>query len=1187
MTTESAQSVLQQLKEKEDRKRHGLEQVVGSTEVSQEMAQWAPRIDPNPQQDTDDFTIKGEVGQAVWGATVDAVNETYIFFNDAARYILPLDTLYHAARTGSMAEGKALADAQAEHFNDETRRLADIVAPDNKTLAGSLGRGILQFLIPYGGWLKVARAAGAGRVPAALRAGAVTDASVFNPDDPNLSNLVQTTDEELFNPDAEGFQKLLQKLPDLSNPVNEFLATNPNDADAANRLRNSLEGLGLGYIMEGFIQVVRRMRGARATKATKDARIEVEAEDSAPLREIEVKPKEKVDGPDPRTDESTRRSKDTGSEPRAADSDGVGDSTRPQEAPRALRETVRDALRLNPAKRKALQEALLNDDYSQALDLIDFNSNTIDWDSMDDGDNIRQLINTFSEMLAENIDEVGGGVQSLKQTQRVARMVGASADETHRMFTEVTGDGGLAARMLAAEELMLASAKRVQELTAIAKESLSPHDAMNMRRAIEMHAAIQSEIKGAKKEVARALHAMRTMKKAQAEIKDIGDIEEILRITGSGTPDEISALIKAIETAKNLDDLNVIVRSSAGKRLSDAVSTLIVNGLLSMPKTQVLNLASNMSQVFLLSADRYIAGTFKYATGGDSAMLREANIDAAYKFSALSDAWLLAKKAFKEGVPVTDPLQRIEVSTRQGFNAQAFGASERGWIGGTLNWMGRKIEIPGRFLLAGDEFFKTITVRGETAALAYRKAVNAADEAKLTGDARGAFVKKHFADEVANPSVDTQAAALHQARYATFQERPQTKIGSGIERGLNANAFVKLVIAPFFRTPMNILRQGLVDRTPLGIISRDLREAILRGSPEQRAIALARMTTGTAAIALGYQLVGMGGPDKNFEITGRRAFGSSEREDGSPDYGVRIFDTWYQYNRFDPIGTWLGMAADIHEYMKHQYDPDDPMSGSWGEEFARAWFSAAVKNSISKAWFTSVEDIERLVAAIQEGNPERVKESLNKFAANQTFKLVPFSSLVRGSANTIDRITTGEDAELKEVWGFWSSMQKNIPLWNRDLPPKRDYLGRIVRREDSELFLFNPFTVSPASNDPLERLLSELSFNITKLPKSLEGGKVPLSEEQYSEYKWLIGQEPWFGGKNLEQTLQGFIDDGTIDSLPTDALRIEFVKGWWSGAKKLAERRLYEEDEDLRTRKAEVLEFEFTKRTGQEIDINF
>lgn len=121
----------------------------------------------------------------------------------------------------------------------------------SKTMAGGAVEGISQFatgFIPLFGLAGRAGAlAKAGTVTKGVVAGAATDFTFFNGQEARLSNLIQ-------------------QVPELQNPVTEFLAYDEDEGELEGRMKNVLEGLGLEAVAGVFIKSVKAIKKARKVK---------------------------------------------------------------------------------------------------------------------------------------------------------------------------------------------------------------------------------------------------------------------------------------------------------------------------------------------------------------------------------------------------------------------------------------------------------------------------------------------------------------------------------------------------------------------------------------------------------------------------------------------------------------------------------------------------------------------------------------------------------------------------------------------------------------------------------------------------------------------------------------------------------------------------------------------------------
>lgn len=127
---------------------------------------------------------------------------------------------------------------------------ADALQP--KSVTGGLTAGVVQFLGGFGavkGVLKMGGYTGAattaGAAAESVGIGAVADGLLRDPAEHRLSDLVQS-------------------VPALANPVTRMLASGKDDSVWASRLKNALEGAGLGAATEGILAGVRSLRAMRA-----------------------------------------------------------------------------------------------------------------------------------------------------------------------------------------------------------------------------------------------------------------------------------------------------------------------------------------------------------------------------------------------------------------------------------------------------------------------------------------------------------------------------------------------------------------------------------------------------------------------------------------------------------------------------------------------------------------------------------------------------------------------------------------------------------------------------------------------------------------------------------------------------------------------------------------------------------
>lgn len=219
-----------------------------------------------------------ETPAAIWHGAAEAVNET-------------LDLIDEVGVQGGLLVGRAMggdqvtADAvrQALESNPDFAasisgtggiRVPEGSEPD--TVGGQLIESVAQFITGFVGAGKVTRAAGvlqgAGRGTRVAREfvnGAIADFAAFDGQEDRLSNLVQM-------------------VPELQNPVTEYLAADEDDPEIEGRLKNAIEGGPLGLATDAVFAGIRALgRVRRAQRAVGEIQ-RVEADlDAAAAETIE------------------------------------------------------------------------------------------------------------------------------------------------------------------------------------------------------------------------------------------------------------------------------------------------------------------------------------------------------------------------------------------------------------------------------------------------------------------------------------------------------------------------------------------------------------------------------------------------------------------------------------------------------------------------------------------------------------------------------------------------------------------------------------------------------------------------------------------------------------------------------------------------------------------------------------
>lgn len=1030
-------------------------------------------------------------------------------------------------------EGEGVRYASAEEWANLTAagkvegpRVPGPDDPDSTT--GKAIQTVVQFLVPFGAAGKVRAAAGiakpvttAGKVADAAARGAAADFTAFDPHEDRLSNL-------------------LQEVPALQSPITEYLAAQDDDSAAEGRFKNAVEGLGLGLVADGLILGLKVVRRARI--------------------EAQLKPEGGVAEP-PRPAIT----------PEDWSKIGLGDPD-----PQAGLLLVRRATSAAERKGKAAAAETVGVQ-PQALPAGD--GTYINWARVNTPEDVRELMQGMADALKPSIDTARRGKQTFAQVALNADQVNAwEVLAARREGQALNAEQGLAARQLWAQSG--AALTRVAELAATNPTEVN---LFGLRKMMATHHAIQKEVIAARTESARALGAWRipVSSDGASQLAAISDL--LAQSGGKDVSQELARRIAATAQAGLVRELDKFVEKSAYAATRDAVIEAWIGGLLSGPKTHLVNMLSNSSVVMQQTYERAAAARIAQLLGDDgSVALGEATAQWFGVVEGIKDTFRLARKDFailgqaaqlsghgrdsqatelltQQGADVGTfwrasasgqsgfGVGKVEVGRTPALSSEALGMSSDTWLGRAVDTIGTVFRLPFRALGAEDEIFKTIGYRMELKAQALRQATHEVHAGTLPADQ----LKARIIDLTESPPPNLRLSAIDAAAYQTFT----TDAGPLAKKVQAATAEYPLlkIVAPFIRTPSNIFNYSL-HRTPLAPLFRDFRADISAGGA-RRDIALARMSTGTAIMLATADMA------LNGQISGRGPTEPSQRQalerTGWQPYSVKIGDRWASYNRLDPMGMTMGMAADFVDLVVNS-DDDAEL-----DQVAVAVIGAIANSTMSKTYMSGIAGaIEAL------SDPERYVDS---WAQRMAGSVVPTG---------VSEVRRLQDPYMREAGSMLEAMMNRTPGLSSDLPLRRDLWGR-PRNYSSGLGAIydaaSPIYVRQSDAQPIDaeilRLGAIVSMPPTKL--SLANGVADLREHPgaYSRYVELSGNAlkhpAWGLGAMdlLNQIVSGSHPLAQIYQLKSDGpdgAKAAFIRSTLQEYRDLAKRQLLDEFPELR-----------------------
>jgi hypothetical protein len=488
----------------------------------------------------------------------------------------------------------------------------------------------------------------------------------------------------------------------------------------------------------------------------------------------------------------------------------------------------------------------------------------------------------------------------------------------------------------------------------------------------------------------------------------------------------------------------------------------------------------------------------------------------------IREAAKFAKNAFKQNDNLLDPQARSFSDRPQGAITGDRIASGR--LGGivaergltskkSFDAMGNFIRIPSRLLLTTDEFFKQLAYRRAARLKATmsgiqqgikdpkqlaeyvnktldgviteggrmaseeglaREAADIAVAKKLEGVERDKFILKYVKE-----NFDTNKSALMQyaqdeAQYLTFTRELQDQtLGKVLQEATNKLPMLRLVL-PFVRTPTNILKYAF-ERTPGIVVLREERQRLFAdlksGDPVRRSQAVGKIMTSTAVAGVFVDTIF----NNRDRITGGGPRDEKKKAalmaTGWRPYSIKIGDTYYSYQRLDPLATLLGVGADLVEVGVNEPRAFDE---SGVERLFLALTLSITRNATNKSYLAGIQNFTDALS-----DPDRY---MAKFGQNFTSSFVP---------NIISQMADYDTQALREVRSIGDAFARKLGV-RSGLDKKRNLLGEEYLAEQwMGTGFINPIAMSPFKDDPVLAEMASLNHAFRQPPPNL-GGQIDM-----------------------------------------------------------------------------------------------
>jgi hypothetical protein len=731
---------------------------------------------------------------------------------------------------------------------------------------------------------------------------------------------------------------------------------------------------------------------------------------------------------------------------------------------------------------------------------------------------------------------------------------------------------------------------------------LTPELTSAFMQAVALEGTLVKAVRGRQADIARTLGIFSQARQSSAQRGAM--LEAIMNETGGinsvhDFANKYTALSSSSARANMAENGYGNTLRGNFNRLTDMTMSTWINGLLSLPVTHAKNIAGNTFFGGLQMPERALASVigktrnFMFKGGEEAISTDELYAQAMGFLQGIREGGEIAVRAVKNNTP-TDPFQKIEATrlNREPFEMD-FGDSDTGKaISGALSYYGKFVTLPGRALMAEDEFFKAIGYRMELNALATRESEKMYKSLVNSGVAPDNAAQQSadfMASLLANPTADIQDAAMGVSRTVTFTRELEPAL-QGMQRAAQ-NPLIKMFV-PFIKTPTNIALEAITRTPGLNFASPRFWGDYNAGGI-RRDQAIARVTLGGAmiySVAAGVfegRVTGYGPmrleDKKALEGTGWQQFSFVfDTKDVSEEMMAKFEKlttvsrgpdkVYISYAGLEPIGTLLGIGATSGEYA--QMTPG-------GEDLDKLMMGGALgvyQYLSEQPMLQGVSEIQKVFTSGSKDGPTILYDLINQ-ASKQMSQFViggspagVHSSFIAGIERIVDpersstlpaEMSTKTGLIEPAVRGFYSAVQyykSRNPLTSDSLPRALDPItGEVEMVGKGKLYeMFNPFKESSGKYNQAKAVLVAYGVPMYIPQKSING--IQLSASQYNRWIELATQDGL-----LEQQIAYLGESDAIQNLASRDLGAAqaIISKTITDAYSLAKDRLKAEDPDL------------------------
>lgn len=592
----------------------------------------------------------------------------------------------------------------------------------------------------------------------------------------------------------------------------------------------------------------------------------------------------------------------------------------------------------------------------------------VNYDRINSSDDIKQLIQEIATVIERKYPKGTHKAQGVKSKAGKIRKHIIDKADVEKAEAEITALAGgmdraalmikgetedLDATTLALRHLLVDSISYVQSLTKLLQDSRADvslitkagfssreQAKVELRKAMVRHTAFQSHVQGITTNIARALQAHRYHSKST--LNQSQNIAQILDSLGGSELNE-----KLIDHLSNMDSpeqLSTMLRHSFIGKTGRSLIYMAINGMLSLPKTQMANSFGATAMLMMQQAEHVIAAGYGTVERGALRAIGKGHLAGGVTFSEAGAMQFGFMQAFLEmvGLYGVEGMKRsplaagIKAFKRNGpdnqYVKEAFipnnPISAENWnistpvLKQTIDYLGVAVGLPGRLLMSNDEVFKAFNYRMHLHALAMRKAMG--DGLQTKDEIKGRYLEylRQLPEDIHMEAQDLaakgtfakpfEAGSMGRAVEALRNRSETPSTGGTLAR--NTKDLGKFLMTsgvlsqiPFFRTLIRLLQEGVIERGPIAPLF------MIQKDPAKRQLAAAKTVTGGALMYLGYMMASSG--SLNVINPKNRTQFQQKTIEGSASPSVDIGDKEVGLSQLDPVISTVTLGGLYHAYV--------------------------------------------------------------------------------------------------------------------------------------------------------------------------------------------------------------------------------------------------------------------------------